>query len=217
MPLDVELDVSGRGRSIREIMAGLNGAVDVEVGSGTIQSVWAGIAMADLDKLLVPGSSSATVNCIVADFSVDSGIAKPNELVVDTPSLSLFGSGRIDLRNEELGLRFDRHARGLSASGALPPFKIGGTLASPKAARDPLALAGSTLDLGVGILMGEPNAVDPQGRDATPASCRSLHESYVRARTSRKPTPATAIKVIDSLLEDGGKSALGRLKGLLNR
>jgi hypothetical protein len=206
-PVDLRFDLRGRGGSVAEIAGSLGGTLEVEMGQAHIDNEWASLALGDIQSIISTGarSSSASIDCLLTDFAFDKGIGRSRGLVVDLPSIALFGEGSIDLRRERIDLRFDRRAKQLSASQVLPPFKIGGTFAAPRPEIDATALAGSALALGASLLAGEG---DPLIR-SWPSGCRAMLAAYEEDKTR-------SVEAKSSTREQG-KAVLDGLKGLFGR
>lgn len=141
--VDMQLDVAGSGGSVREIMAGLDGTLNVEMGPGRINNRFAEIVLADLVKLLTlsGGGDSSNLNCMVIRFDFQDGLATSKGLVVDTNGATIVGSGDIQLASEKLDMRMDPRAKQTNLVNLAIPVLVGGTLASPRVVPDPAALA----------------------------------------------------------------------------
>jgi hypothetical protein len=154
--VDLDLDVTGSGASVREIMAGLNGSSNLEMGEGRINNRFAEIVLADLVKLLTFSGSgdSSNLNCMVVRFDFKDGLATSTGLVVDTNGATIVGSGDIRLDSEKLDMRADPSAKETNLVNLAIPVIIGGTLASPSVAPDPAALAKGVAGAAVGAATG---------------------------------------------------------------
>ena len=154
--VDLDLDVTGSGASVREIMAGLNGSSNLEMGEGRINNRFAEIVLADLVKLLTFSGSgdSSNLNCMVVRFDFKDGLATSTGLVVDTNGATIVGSGDIHLDSEKLDMRADPSAKETNLVNLAIPVIIGGTLASPSVAPDPAALAKGVAGAAVGAAPG---------------------------------------------------------------
>lgn len=154
--VDLDLDVAGTGNSVREIMAGLNGSTNLEMGQGRINNRFAEIVLADLVKLLTFSGTgdSSNLNCMVVRFDFADGLATSKGLVVDTNGATIVGSGDIRLDSEKLDMRFDPAAKETNLVNLAIPVLVGGTLASPSVAPDPVALAQSVAGVAVGTATG---------------------------------------------------------------
>jgi hypothetical protein len=206
-PMSLTVDVKGRGRSVAALASTLDGRVGLDVTGTRIKSAAAGIAFADLQEMVLGRKDvrSLVVDCAAADFVFQKGIGRPEVLVFNLDSVALFGRGAIDLGEETFALRFDREAKGVSASRALPPFTVAGTFTDPKTGVDATRLAGRVLDLGAEVLTGDV-ILD---WEKWPKECRALAAAYDRKRTE----PSEAGK----LVRKGGEEAVKALGSLLRR
>jgi uncharacterized protein involved in outer membrane biogenesis len=152
--LDAEIQLNGRGRSLAEWMAGLNGRTLVVLGQGRLYNKYINILGSDLEESLLglinpfkKEEDYTTLNCFVNALEIKDGIATCSALVIDTNQMSVVGGGEINLKNEKLNLSFQPSPKkgiGVSGVGKLSlsfgelakPFKLGGTLAHPSLAID---------------------------------------------------------------------------------
>jgi len=146
--LNLEAALQGPGASLRGLMAGLNGGVHLEMGDGAIRNDFARLMFADLFQLVTFGGTAdaAHVNCMVTDFGAVDGIAGAKSLVLDTPGVTIVGTGDINLRDETLHLHFDSNSKQINLANLAVPINVGGTLARPSVSPDPLGAVGNTAD-----------------------------------------------------------------------
>jgi len=152
---DVSVDLSGRGRSVADIMAGLNGYASVIMGRGRFNNRLLGVLGGDLRaglfRLLNIGGKQGDlteINCFVTRFDIVDGIADARVLLLDTHALRAVGKGTVYLKTEKLDISLKPiPQKGLGADGVgkinlslinlAKSFKLGGTLAGPELAIDP--------------------------------------------------------------------------------
>lgn len=151
--IDGQMELSGRGKSIAEWMAGLNGRTLLVMGKGRLQNKYLDLLGADLARSILrlinpfhKGEDHTQMNCLVNGFEVKSGLAVCSALVLDTPQMSLGGAGDIDLKTERLNLSIYPSLKkgvgvgsekvSLSLGELTKSFKLGGTLAHPSLAID---------------------------------------------------------------------------------
>lgn len=146
--LNLEAAVQGPGGSMRALMAGLNGGIHLEMGEGAINNDFARLMFADLFQLVTLGGTAdaARVNCLVTDFGAVDGIAGAKTLVLDTPGVTIVGTGDVNLRDETLHLHFDSNSKQVNLANLAVPINVNGTLAHPSVAPDPLGAVGNTAD-----------------------------------------------------------------------
>ena len=162
-PTDIAVRFSGRGQSMRTLMASANGNVRVVVGPGRIKNraLDAGADVTELFNALNPARSQdpyTQVKCAVLRFPVHNGIAKiDNGIAAETTKVRLIGGGTVNLRNETLELGFrPEAASGLGVgAGNLARFaKVEGTLANPRVALDMAGAASTAAVAGAAIATG---------------------------------------------------------------
>src|SRR3972149_5937 len=100
--IDIGINVKGSGGSIRELMAGLNGAVNIVMGKGQIDKKYLGLLSTDIRtgamRLVNPAAEKTErtkINCVVCGFDINNGLAEATALVFDTEAMSVIGGGGI--------------------------------------------------------------------------------------------------------------------------
>jgi uncharacterized protein involved in outer membrane biogenesis len=146
--LNVEAELQGPGTSLRDLMAGANGGLHLEMGQGAINNDFARLMFADLFQLVTFGgtANAATVKCMVTDFTAVDGIAGAKSLVLDTPGVTIVGTGDVNLRDETLHLHFDSNSKQTNLASLAVPMNVGGTLAHPSVSPDAIGAVGNTAD-----------------------------------------------------------------------
>jgi uncharacterized protein involved in outer membrane biogenesis len=146
--LNLEAELQGPGTSLRDLMAGANGGLHLEMGQGAINNDFARLMFADLFQLVTFGgtANAATVQCMVTDFTAVDGIAGAKSLVLDTPGVTIIGTGDVNLRDETLHLHFDSNSKQTNLASLAVPMNVGGTLAHPSVSPDALGAVGNTAD-----------------------------------------------------------------------
>lgn len=160
--INTDLDVAGRGKSVRQIMAGLNGKTNVVMGNGRMKSsaidTYVGGAASVLTQVIAGKKSEYTViNCFVSQFDIQNGLATSKALLFDTEYAQITGQGTINLATEQLKLTVDPKPKSATINTAVP-VEIGGTLAEPTYRLNPLAAAAKVGGL-VGAVVFPPAAV----------------------------------------------------------
>ncbi|MSO93608.1 MAG: AsmA family protein [Rhodospirillales bacterium] len=132
--IDVVADVRGNGRSVRALMAGLDGTARIVSKDGTIEVGAVNIVSADALSVLpfFKSEGDKDLRCIVANFDVQRGQAAGKTILLETGGLAVVGTGGVNLADETLDLTFDPRAKKVSlVKLAEVPMKVGGTFASP--------------------------------------------------------------------------------------
>lgn len=205
---DLDLNVSGRGNSVRELMAGLDGDTNFAMKGGHIDNGFARLMLSDLFSLISFGSSGSNtaINCFVARFAIKGGQATSTGLVLDTSGATIFGSGGIDLATEGLALRLDPHAKLTNLVNLAIPVEIGGTIANPSVAPDPTAIPGKVVgvasDTAVGVfnILGDVAGLGSGGSGAgNPCAAALDSASGAQAPAS---TGGTILEDVGGAVED---------------
>lgn len=221
-PLNMEVSINGAGASVREVMAAANGYLRMELGNMQANSLWAHLAFAQVKTLLTSEARVPRKNepvefyCLIADFSIDNGVARAVRLVADAHRLSFFGAGQIDLGTEALNLNFDWLAAGLNEKVSLPGLKVRGTLLSPSGNFDTRKLLSNTLGLGDGVVTLDELDQATTAKAAGPERCRQRLGVYQQLSKERaRPeqiTPESALKDFKNV-----KKSIRDLKNLFKK
>jgi len=141
--VNVDVDVSGRGGSVRQLMAGLNGKARIVTKDGRIESNALNIVSTDLLNVF-DSADDKTLKCGVVHFDIKNGMADARAIVIETGGISVVGTGTVDLKEEKPKLRVEPRAKKANiASAAMVPVDIKGTLAEPDWELDAAAVAGN--------------------------------------------------------------------------
>jgi len=132
---DADFELHGTGKSVRAIMAGLDGSLLLAVGPAAFKARYADIlgfeGLFNIVNKSLPPVEETHLNCLVTRFDIANGLATSRIAVADTQRLNLDGSGTINLKTEELDLTFDSTTKVTSLLSLMPPIHAGGTLANP--------------------------------------------------------------------------------------
>ncbi|MFM9844853.1 MAG: AsmA family protein [Dongiaceae bacterium] len=232
--MDTDIDVKGAGSSVRQIMAGLNGKVGMQMGSGKINNRFARIILSDLFQLISTGSAdSSNLNCFVTQFDIAKGMATSKALVLDTNGATIHGSGKINLASEKLDMKLDPAAKQTNLIQLAIPVNVRGTLASPSVTPDPAGLVkgatgalvgtagggGDAVGALAGLVTGATGGGAAQPAPASGGGCGAVAAPAPAATTQPAQQPAQPESAVDQLLQQGTEKSKegvgGALKGLL--
>ena len=143
--INTDVDVAGRGKSVHQIMAGLNGKTSVIMGQGRMKSdalnLYVGGAATVLTQAVFGKKSEYTViNCFVNQFDIKNGLATSKAMLFDTEYAQITGKGTINLGTEAINYTVDPRPKSVTINTAVP-VEIGGTLSDPTYRLNPLAAA----------------------------------------------------------------------------
>lgn len=132
---DGKIHLTGAGRSVRELMAGLDGSVEFVSGKGRIKNSYLAFASTDVLGSIAPllkKKDASVMNCMVARFDIRKGQATSKGLILDTETMTISGKGGIDLGTEKLDLTFTPRPKETSLMNLAIPIVASGTLAEPR-------------------------------------------------------------------------------------
>ncbi|MCG6870473.1 MAG: AsmA family protein [Gammaproteobacteria bacterium] len=178
------IDVKGAGKSMHEIMAGLNGKVVVDVGKGEIDNKAINLIGADIIVQILGAinpfgdkAEKAPMDCAVVNFTIKEGVATTDKgIVLQTDKMFVIGNGQIDLDSEKIDIAIrtqGREALGVNVGDVTKMMGVGGTLAHPTPALDVkgTAAAGATVGAAVmtmGLSYAAQKALETAIKDRTP-------------------------------------------------
>jgi uncharacterized protein involved in outer membrane biogenesis len=227
---DVDLNARGRGNSVSQIMASLNGKLLVKVDKGVITDSITGTLGADvlteLVSMLNPFSQSSDntqLQCAVVNFDIKEGMAITDKgIAISTNQMNIIGSGVINLKTEGLDIGIKPEAKqGLGLNvGKLASFvRVGGSLANPQATTDLTGALSSGLSVSTAFATGGLSLLaeglfDRVTADADPCATARGQKSATTQAT-KQPEKSTSKKAADAVKDAGG--AVGNtIKGLFN-
>jgi uncharacterized protein involved in outer membrane biogenesis len=170
------IDLSGRGRTVREAVGRSSGVIALAARDGTIPARTASLLGQDVGRgFTTDANALATLRCMVARLEVRGGIARSAPVVIDTSRARTDVRGTIDLADETLALQLSGAPKRnsiLRLSGTVP---IGGRIKAPD-----IQLPRSAQTVG-GVFKMLGNAIaGKQGAHAEDADCNALQRSALR-------------------------------------
>lgn len=134
--LDLDLEFTGRGATLAELLASADGELTAALRGGWLKAraldrIAGGVREA-VRALAGQGSDGRVeLHCAALDLPIRAGVAELRVAVVDTARARLTGEGRLDLASERLDLTLVPRSRGATLSIAVP-VRVRGTLAAPE-------------------------------------------------------------------------------------
>lgn len=129
-----DVQISGSGNSIAQMLGSSDGDVALGMGKGQISNLlmeWAGIDIAEALKFMVRGDRKIPIRCAFGDFSVDNGVMTARALAFDTTDTIIIGEGDINLRDETLNLKLRPRPKDRSLLSLRSPLLVSGTFKDP--------------------------------------------------------------------------------------
>ncbi len=163
--LDAKISVTGRGASVRAIMAGLDGDILATLGEGRINNKAVDLAGADLLteaftslNPLAEKDDTTHLICAVVRMAIRNGVATADKgIAVETTKMNVVGSGTVNLKTETLDLAVRPRAKeglGIGLGGLAGLVRIKGTLAEPRVGIDEMGVAKTGVSVGAALATG---------------------------------------------------------------
>jgi uncharacterized protein involved in outer membrane biogenesis len=133
--LDLQVQAEGRGDSLHELAAGVDGTLRARVVEGTVRASLVeltGVDFRALSLTLAHNQSAEPVQCAAADFDAHDGIMQVRRLFIDSETVFITGEGRVLLGPETLDLKLRGEPKGLRILRFKAPVLVQGTLLQPK-------------------------------------------------------------------------------------
>lgn len=150
------VQLKGEGNSVHDILGSSDGTITAIIPHGSIRAAFAELTGIDVARglgLLMTGSEKqSTIDCGIAAFRVQRGLARAEPLTIATDSVRITGSGSFNFQSETIDLVLHGQPKKLSPFRLRAPIVLDGTFAKPAIGIKPgtlLAQAGVAAALGV--------------------------------------------------------------------
>jgi AsmA family protein len=143
------------GTSLKDFVSRMNGNAAIFLEDGQMSDLLQKLIPIDAAKALgtyISGDKIVPIDCLIARFDIDSGVAKPSTFVFNTPDTSVVGSGSIDFGKEVIDLTLKPYNRKFTLVSLRTPIEIKGKLRKPDFHIDTHSIIqriGESLGLGV--------------------------------------------------------------------
>ena len=172
------------GESIAELMAGLDGVVELAMSGGYLDSVAVEVVGFDAGEALlaaVADDQKVPLRCTYAKAVAEDGLVTLKNLYINTADTNILGSGTINLATEELDLVIRPHAKDFSLLSAETPVQLQGHLGDLKVNVVSAGLLAKGAASVVGALLAPPLAILPwvepgTGENVGPGCEQALRE-----------------------------------------
>jgi len=130
------VQLTGHGASVRDAAANATGQASFVVPSGEVREAFAELTGINVTRglglLLTEDQSKIGIRCGVASFRVSNGIAHSQNMVFDTETMLIEGSGTISLRDETLDLEIEGEPKEPRLVRVAAPISVEGRLRAPR-------------------------------------------------------------------------------------
>jgi AsmA family protein len=133
-PLGLQVNLTGRGKSLHQVAAGAAGTIKASLPSGTVRDSLAeltGIDLRGLGLLLTKNKKEVPIRCGIASFQAREGTLTAQNLVLDTEPVLIAGEGFVHLDSETLDFVLRGYPKSMRLFQLRSPILIRGTLAHP--------------------------------------------------------------------------------------
>jgi hypothetical protein len=204
-PADMDVDLRTAGGALKPMASNLTGEMRLVFGAGTarikrIDTLVGGLTTLT-GQLLSQGSEDAQLNCAVADFALQKGVATAKVLLIDSQVSTVRGDGRIDLGAQRINLTFSPKAKTPTLSVAVP-VHVRGPLRKPQFIKDTKATLGKLFGI-AGFFVYPPAAVVALGDLGSQENpCIELLQGKAvagKGKTHQTKTQATDDNLLESL------------------
>lgn len=221
--VNTDVTLKGQGKSVRAIMASLNGKTSVVMGKGRMKSdaldIYAGGAAKLLTQIVVGKKSEYTViNCFVNQFDIQQGVANSKVLLFDTEYTTVTGKGAINLGTEEIDYQVDPRPKSVTVNTAVP-VQITGMIGDPSISLNKLAAAAKVGGI-VGSVFFPPAAIVALGDLGTGDDNPCVKKASEGAKGGGQSATPPSKGITDAVkgVGDGVKEKLDKgLKGLFGK
>lgn len=128
------------GTSVAQILGSADGQLFVVMAGGRISHLLVELAGFDIAESLgfaLKGDEAVPIRCIVADMPAQQGVFDVRTLVFDTTDTVIYGSGKINMREETADVTFTPVPKDFSPLSVRSPIRIQGSFAEPSVFPDP--------------------------------------------------------------------------------
>ncbi len=153
--LSIDLELAGKGRSVREIAHSLVGHVGLALENGRLTGHDLSLMAPNIGNwlLTLPQNKGETeLRCVLARFDVEAGVATNNSLLLMTPETNIGGTAKIDLPAETMDIVL-RPERGGNIPSFSNPVRIHGPIRNPDVVVNYTGIAGNAAVATGGIVL----------------------------------------------------------------
>lgn len=153
-----------RGRSMDEVMAGLNGTLELAMSQGWLDIIAAELLPLNVANALVAalaGEKQVPLECSYVRLVADTGLADLERFFMATEIANFTGGGAIDLDTERLQLVFEGHNKKVTLFTGNSPVELDGPLRNPRVNVVTSELVARGLASLLGALVAPPAAILP--------------------------------------------------------
>ena len=152
--LDASAQLTGKGRSVAEILGSANGQLKLRVTEGRLSQLVteaAGLDAAQALGMLIKGDEPLKLNCATLEAVLQDGVVKAHHAVLDNADSTLSLQGGLSFKSEAIQLRMVSEPKDFSPLSLRSPVTVSGQFKAPQVgieAKGLLARAAVAIALG---------------------------------------------------------------------
>jgi uncharacterized protein involved in outer membrane biogenesis len=139
--MDGALALEGRGQSIAEWLGSSSGDIRLYVRDGRFSKQLLDLAALNLGSVIVTklfgADKEVQLNCAVADFNVQQGLARTRNVKLATPEAIVEATGQVNLAQETMDLHIKPESLKWKFFSLRTPLYVRGSFAHPKVGVEP--------------------------------------------------------------------------------
>lgn len=119
--MEVDLKLTGSaGADIPATLPFVSGTVQLTGGEGKMAGSSVGFWSGNVAQSALGDKKETKINCVLGDFTIELGVAKPKALIIDTDDATIYGQGYIDFSRQYLDMVFTPRPKQGSSALAVP-------------------------------------------------------------------------------------------------
>ncbi len=146
--VDLYADLRTRGKTLRELLAGMTGSFGLMIREGTLVSAYGQALVRRLVRVSLPslrGRETDKVGCMRVEFEVEDGLAEVRTLQLNGAEVTVVGEGSVDFGGKGYDLLLTPRAHNPAVLGLAATVRVTGPLEDPVFSPVPRSLATSAV------------------------------------------------------------------------
>jgi len=219
---DITVTSEGNGRSLRDLLAGVNGRLEIVAGPAKMATrfveLWTSNLMTAMLSQAWHREDVSQYRCAAGSFDLRHGEMRTDGLLIEASDYSLAGAGTLEFATEELDLVITPKPKDLALISLAVPIRLTGPLADPDVSTNAQSIAASkawqvlNVEDPIGLALQVPRVVfgKPAAFDENP--CATALHKRKKGTLSTERIVRTGLQRLTDFWRDAG-SAVGRALG----
>jgi hypothetical protein len=206
--MDTDIDLSGNGGSVRDLLGGLNGKVKVVINDGKINNTLFELLTADAMTTLANAANPMAkkepytkLKCAVVNVPIKAGLVDIQKTIAaETERVNIIADGKVNLATEGLDLAVrpePREGVEVGVGNLAKMVRLGGTFAEPKAQLDAMGALKTAATVGAAVATGglsvlAGSVVGSSDKDSNPCMTALGQKAPPSAKTQAAPASSSS-------------------------